>query len=66
MSIARLSYVVCDICGNPGPFGDDAKEARREARIQQGYRRREDGKDICPTHLAEASSTQEKTDDPDH
>ena len=45
--IAHLSYVLCDFCGNPGPCGDDAQEARAEA-TAAGYTR-ENGKDRCPS-----------------
>lgn len=30
--IARMSYLACDRCGNPGPFGDSPKECRAEGR----------------------------------
>jgi hypothetical protein len=43
--IARLSYVMCDECGNAAEPADDAKEARALA-AGQGYKRRE-GRDLC-------------------
>ncbi|HET7455427.1 MAG TPA: hypothetical protein VFJ76_07900 [Solirubrobacterales bacterium] len=43
--IARLSYVMCDECGNPGAPADNAREARAEAR-RQGFVRI-DGRDLC-------------------
>ena len=43
--IARLSYVMCDECGNPAEPADDAKEARALA-SRQGFARRE-GRDLC-------------------
>lgn len=47
MSIARMSYVRCDVCGDPGPMGDDGREARRMARSPSyGYVRR-GRRDLC-------------------
>lgn len=43
--IARLSYVMCDECGDPAEACDDATEARRLAR-GVGFVRR-DGRDLC-------------------
>lgn len=43
--IARLSYVMCDECGNAAEPADDAKETRAFA-AGQGYERRE-GRDLC-------------------
>lgn len=45
MSIARLSYVRCDRCGNPAQPGDDGIEARKIAR-GEGWLRI-DSEDIC-------------------
>jgi hypothetical protein len=36
MAIGRLSYVICDECGDPAQPADDSKEARQQARIE-GY-----------------------------
>lgn len=44
--IARLSYVVCDVCnGYPAQPADEAREARAIAR-REGYTR-EHGNDVC-------------------
>lgn len=59
--IGRLSYVMCDECGNPGAPADGAKEARAEAR-RQGFVRTEDGRDLCPEHRPDAAT--EKPWDP--
>lgn len=47
MSIARMSYVMCDDCGNPASCQDGATQAREAAR-SEGFVRR-DGKDLCGT-----------------
>ena len=36
--IARLSYVMCDVCGDPAPCADSAQEARALAK-QCGFKR---------------------------
>lgn len=46
MSMWRMSYVRCDICGNDGPMGDDAAECRDTARYY-GWRR-VTKRDVCP------------------
>ena len=43
--ILHLSYVACDVCGAPAQPGDNAKEARAEARAE-GYLTRK--ADLCP------------------
>ena len=45
MTIAHLTYVRCDRCGNPAQPGDDAREARVIAR-REGFQRL-DGQDVC-------------------
>lgn len=45
MSIATLKYVRCDECGAPAQPGDDAREARGQAR-REGFARR-GGRDLC-------------------
>jgi hypothetical protein len=46
--IAHMSYVICDRChGHPAQLGDDADEARGNARAE-GYARI-DGQDVCRT-----------------
>jgi hypothetical protein len=45
VSIARLSYVRCDGCGDPAQPADDHIEARQLAKLE-GYVRK-DGHDWC-------------------
>lgn len=50
--ICHLSYVQCDRCGNPGPLGDTAKEARTLA-DGDGWARKWNARlrrwsDLCP------------------
>jgi hypothetical protein len=49
VSIDKLTYVSCDVCGgNPTePTIYGAREARKYARQAEGYVRR-DGMDVCP------------------
>lgn len=44
--IAHLSYVMCDICGDPAEVAEEATEARRLAK-RSGYVRTDDGQDLC-------------------
>jgi hypothetical protein len=54
MTIAHLSYVMCDGCGTPAGgddfMADDAREARRLAKLAGFVTRAEDGwlRDLCP------------------
>lgn len=54
MAIRHLSYVVCDVCGDPAEAVDGAKEARKEAR-RQGYVRI-DGRDLCIRHRPDSEA----------
>lgn len=58
--IARLSYVMCDRCGNPAQECDDAREAREAAKREGFIRIWVNGRlqDICGV-----CSTQEERDD---
>ncbi len=48
MAIAHFSYVTCDRCGTPGPLGDDAKDARVEARRERwSTRNTKQPHDLC-------------------
>ncbi len=40
--IAKLSYVMCDVCGDPAPCADTAEEATNLA-LGEGYRYEPEG-----------------------
>jgi hypothetical protein len=46
--IAHMSYAQCDRCGSPGPYGDDAKEARKLAERERWQVRPHYKYDLCP------------------
>ncbi len=52
MAIDFMSYVRCDVCGNPAELGDDAREARALAK-RMGFRKGFLGVDVCPACWAE-------------
>lgn len=55
--IFSLNLVVCDFCTNPGPVGDDVRDARRQA-AEQGWTTVHADSDVqitqdrCPRHPA--------------
>lgn len=57
MSIAHMSYVLCDECGNPGPLGDGSKEARMLAG-RSGWVMRV-SYDLCPFCVERINRVQE-------
>lgn len=60
MSIDKLTYVSCDVCGSSPtePVIGGAREARASARAE-GYVRRS-GQDICPRCLAARPATDQE------
>lgn len=44
--IAHMSYVMCNVCGDPAQCADDALEARALAKVE-GFVRDAHGRDLC-------------------
>lgn len=61
MAIRRLSYVTCDVCGDPGQPADDAKEARAQARVSDAFVR-VGGRDLCQRHRPDRPTCPEHPD----